>query len=218
MIANIHDLVAYLRAFHRPWSEEPGLDGALIPDDLPDGLALIYRELGSLVEMEPTPGEHRTPFAAQDALMPLSRLKRIDGMVEFAWENQGNWSCRCPLGRGDPPVCSNAADVWESERRGFQKVCDSLSHFLTTLCLQEAVMSAPCLLAVEDGPLEEVLAVPCKPLWLDGYYVSGEPTHSFYEAPGREALVMDYAGVWLGSHNRDAVKMVKSGMRSKRIF
>jgi hypothetical protein len=217
MIADLRGLVAYLREFHRSWSDSPGLDPALIPSDLPDGLSLLYRELGALVEIEPIPGNERTPFAAQDALMPLSRLKRIDGMIEFACENQGNWLCRCPLGRGDPPVYSNAADSWQSERKGFQKVCDSLNHFLTTLCLQEAVMSAPCLLAVDGDTPEEVLRAPCIPLWLSGYYVFGEPTHSFYEVSDCDILIMDYAGLWLGSHGEAALKMVKAGVQYNRL-
>ena len=109
MIESIADLVAFLKRFHRHWLDDPSLDPTLIPSDLPDGLATIYRELGALVEIEQNP----SPFGTQDGLMPLSRLKRVDGMVEFAWENQGNWSARCVAGQSDPPVYSNAADVWQ---------------------------------------------------------------------------------------------------------
>src|SRR5215475_6697465 len=89
----------------------------------------------------------RAPFAAQDTLVPLRDLKRVDGMVEFAWENQGCWSCRTPLELDDPPVYSDAGDCYY-QRPGFLQVCDRLSHFLITLSLQEAAMSAPVLLAV----------------------------------------------------------------------
>ncbi len=136
MISSIADLVAFLKQFHRHWLDNPTLDSALIPADLPPPLATIYRELGALVEIDPEPENgRRAPFATQDALMPLSRLQRVDGLVEFAWENQGNWSARCPVGLPDPPVYSNARDAWERPRRGFLMVCDSLAHFLTTLCL-----------------------------------------------------------------------------------
>jgi len=133
VIASIVDLIAFLKQFHRHWLDDPGLDPALIPTDLPDGLAMVYRELGALVEIEANP----SPFATQDALMPLSRLKRVGRMIEFAWENQSNWSARCSPGEPDPAVYSNAADSWNSVRRGFVKVCASLNHFLTTLCLQD---------------------------------------------------------------------------------
>jgi hypothetical protein len=168
MIKDVLELVNYLLAFHRGLSDSPGLDAALLPDDLPDGLRLIYCELGALVEMrEPGP----TPFAGQDGLMPLSWLKRIDGMIEFVVENQNIWTCRCPIGRGDPPVYSNAPDTLEFGGTGFQKVCDSLNHFLITLCLQEAVMSAPCLLALSADSPADVLNVLYSPVWLGGYYV-----------------------------------------------
>jgi len=125
MIRSVSDLVSFLRRFHRGWLDAPGLDPATIPADLPDGLSLLYRELGALVALEPEPGESRSPFASHDTLLPLDRLARVDGMLEFAWENQGNWSTRCPLGPGDPPVYSNAPDVWQEPACGFQKVCDS---------------------------------------------------------------------------------------------
>jgi hypothetical protein len=197
VIESIADLVAFLKRFHRYWLDDPSLDRAQIPADLPDGLATIYRELGALVELEDDPG----PFGAQDGLAPLSRLKRVNGMVEFAWENQSNWSARCPVGRSDPPVFSNAADVWAMERRGFVVVCESLNHFLTTLCLQEAVMSCSHLMTVDaDRPSTELVSIPLRPLWLNGFYVSGEPDHDFYVSPDHDVLVMRWGDdLWVGS-------------------
>lgn len=216
MIASIADLVIFLKRFHRHWRDEPQLDPALIPADLPPPLATIYCELGALVEIEQGPenGWH-APFATQDALMPLSRLKRVEGMVEFAWENQGNWSARCPVNLPDPPVYSNAADSWDTVKRGFVVVCDSLAHFLITLCLQEAVMGCRNLAAFDtDRPTPEAVAIPLEPLWLDGYYVAGEPDHQFFVSPDQDVLVMDWAGgVWVGSPSRKAVEMVASGVK-----
>ena len=208
MIASIGDLVAFLKHFHRHRLDDPSLDSALIRADLPDGLATIYRELGALVEIM----QHPAPFATQDALMPISRLKRVDGMVEFAWENQSNWSARCPVGQTDPPVYSNAADVWEAKRRGFVVVCESLNHFLTTLCLQEAVMGSPNAIAIRtDQPPEQVLTLPLKPLWLNGYYVAGEADHQFFVSTDRDVLVMGWAGVWVGSPVHKLADLVASG-------
>ena len=159
-----------------------------------------------------------TPFAAQDALVPLSQLKRVDGgMIEFAWENQGNWSCRCPPGPGDPPVYSNALDVWKSPSMGFQKVCDSLDHFLITLSLQEAVMSAPCLLTLDTSTFDDALTIRPEPLWLNGWFVGGEPTHSFYAVPGHDLLLMHYAGYWVGSHAEQPLELVKPGYQRTRL-
>jgi hypothetical protein len=215
MIASIADLVAFLKRFHRHWLDEPSLEPCLVPDDLPAGLATIYRAFGALVQIEQGPENHwRAPFAAQDALVPVSQLKRIEGMVEFAWENQGNWSARCPVGQPDPPVYSNAADAWDTVRRGFVVVCESLDHFLTTLCLQEAVMSCRNLVALHtDQPPDRVLAVPLQPLWRDRYFVAGEPDHHFYVVPDRDVLIMDYACVWVGSPARDVAGLVSPGIK-----
>lgn len=213
MIDSIDSLIGFLRQFHRHWLADPSVPSSRIPPDLPDGLAAIYRELGALTEI--TKGSNaggRTPFSAQDHLVALSRLKRIDGMIEFTWENQGCWSARCPAGEADPPVYSNAADSWESERQGFVVVCDSLNHFLTTLCLQEAVMGCRNLVAVrtDAGPAGVVVS-NLDPLWLNGQYVFGEPSHHFYVTPDREVLVMDYAGLWVGSPVRPVGDLIVRG-------
>jgi hypothetical protein len=214
VIASIADLVGFLKRFHYRWLDDPSLDPALIPADLPPGLAAIYRELGALVEIDQGPdnGWH-APFATQDALMPLSRLKRVDGMFEFAWENQGNWSARCPIGLPDPPVYSNAADSWDTVRRGFVVVCPSLNHFLTTLCLQEGVMGCRNLVALRTSqPPEQVLDIALRPLWLNGCYVGGEPDHHFFVSPDGDTLVMDWAGVWVGSPVHEVADLVTPGI------
>ncbi|HJT32212.1 MAG TPA: hypothetical protein VJ783_09225 [Pirellulales bacterium] len=214
MIRSIDDLVTFLKRFHRGWLDDPSLNPSLlIPRDLPDGLATIYRELGALVEIEDSCG--RAPFAAQDCLMPLSRLERVDGMLVFSWENQGNWSCRCQPGEPDPPVYSNAADAWNEEQRGFVVVCRSLSHFLMTLCLQEALYSSRNLVAVEGNPRpEQATTARLEPLWLGGWYVNAEPSHNFYVTSDQEVLVMNYAGVWIGSPSRPVQPLVASGLES----
>ncbi len=214
MIVTVADLVAFLKRFHRHWLDDPMLAPSLIPGDLPPPLATIYRELGALVEIAQGPENNwRSPFHMQDSLTPLSRLKRIDGMIEFAWENQGNWSARCPVGEPDPPVWSNAADVWNTPSRGFVPVCDSLAHFLITLCLQEAVMGCPNLAALHTGkPSVEALAIPLEPLWLGGYYVAGEPDHQFFVSPEQDVLVMEWDCMWVGSLSRSAEGMVAPGI------
>lgn len=213
MIASISDLVSFLKFFHRHLLANPALDPALIPADLPDGLAAIYRELGGLIELEQGADNNwRVPFATQDALVPVGNLRWIDGMVEFAWENQGNWSARCPVGRPDPPVYSNVADVWQAPQRGFIKVCDSLDHFLTTLYLQEAVMGSRNLVSLgTDLPSDRILTVPLRPLWLDGHYVNGEADHQFFASHERDVLVMDWCGVWVGSPTHDVANLIAPG-------
>jgi len=213
MLDSIASLVAFLKRFHRHWLEEPALDPSLIPADLPDGLATIYRELGGLVEIEQGPeNDWRAPFATQDALMPLSRLKRIGGMVEFAWENQGNWSCRCRLGESDPAVYSNAPDLWNEERAGFVVICNSLNQFLIALCLQEAVMSCRNLVTVRgDQEPTQVVAGELLPLWLHGQYMYATPLN-FFVSGDQEVLVMDSDVVWIGSSVRSGKDFVVPGV------
>src|SRR5262245_58542416 len=121
-------------------------------------------------------------------------------MVEFAWENQGNWSCRCPLGPGDPPVYSNASDLWDEDQKGFVEVCGSLDHFVTTLCLREAVMSCRYLYSL-PGPLSPDGMPALEPLWLGGKYVFEESTHDFFGVVGTDSLLMRHAneGLFVGS-------------------
>ncbi len=210
MIESIADLVAFLKQFHRHWLNDSVLDPAQIPADLPDGLAAVYRDLGALVEIKPGPENGwKAPFATQDALMPLNRLKRVNGMIEFAWENQGNWSARCPLGHLNPPVYSNSPNLWETMPRGFVVVCDSLNHFLTTLCLQEAVMGCSNLVALlTSRPLYQLLTITLQPLWLNGYYVAGEPDHQFFVSAHSDVLVMEWDVVWVGSSRHEVRSLV----------
>lgn len=103
MIATIEDLIAYLTEYHKPLKRSPALDPAVVSKDLPKPLNQIYCGLGGLIEMDRSSirSGGRAPFAAQDSLVAPRELKRVDGMVEFAWENQGCWSCRTPLERDD---------------------------------------------------------------------------------------------------------------------
>jgi hypothetical protein len=220
VIATIQDLIVYLTEYHSPLKRSPALDPAAVPKDLPKPLHQVYCGLGGLIEMERSDVRSggREPFAAQDALVRPCELKRMEGMVEFAWENQGCWSCRTPLEQDDPPVYSDAGDCYY-QRPGFLEVCASLSHFLITLSLQEAVMSAPILLAVENSPAADVVARALRPLWLNGKYVFDEPTHNFFDVAGDDILVMEHLelGVWLASHSTNVFELLKPEAKYDRI-
>jgi hypothetical protein len=203
MIESIDDLIVFLKHFHRHLLEDPSLPPEQIPDDLPEGLAKIYRELGGLIDLE---YPHPRPFATQDTLVSVKDLERVDEKIEFAWENQGNWIVRCPSNQKDPPVYSNADDVWEDGQKGFVVVCESLNHFLITLCLQEAVMGSINFASTwTDNILEKTIAAGnFQPLWLNGHYVFNEPSHNFYISQDRDILIMDRQGegIWIGSQTR----------------
>jgi hypothetical protein len=216
MIENIDTAVRFLQRFHRDLHPAPGLDPELIPEDLPYGLALIYRELGALVEIEPSKANnYKAPFCTQDCLVPLSRLKRVDGLIEFAWENQGNWSARCSIGQSDPPAQTNAGDGAGATE--FEVVCDSLNDFLVTLSLQEAVMSAPVLYNFPTSEAADVFEVPLRALWLQGPYAVRGFWYDFFEIPGEDAIVMNYGDIWVGARSRTISRFLKPQRRSYRL-
>jgi uncharacterized protein (TIGR02996 family) len=216
-IATVEHLVGFLREYHRPWIASPARRTLRLSDNLPYGLELIYRELAPLFELPDDALDHRSPFAAQDALYPCQGLRMEEGMLVFACENQGVWTCRCPLEPGDPPVYSNAVALWDPPGEGFQKVCDSLNHFLITLALQEAVMSSECLVATREHDLTKALRVTARPLWLNGRYVQSEPSHDFFALPEEGVVVMRDADLWLGSYGDVAECVLKSGVDFRRI-
>ena len=217
MIIGIDDAIEWLRAFHRGLHPSPGIDSAAIPGDLPYGLSCIYRELGNLIEMgADAASNRRAPFRTQDALMPLSALKRVDGMIEFAWENQGNWSARCLAGQADPPVYTNAGDGGGGSP--FERVCDSLNAFLITLCLQEAVMSAPVVYFIHGPPGSDALRSPLQALWLDGPCAVRDCRVSFFHLPERDVIVMGDGPAWVASHSPEAIWLINPKWEKQLIL
>jgi hypothetical protein len=214
--AKIDYLILFLKHFHRDRLPEPSLDPAMIPSDLPPGLAMIYRELGALVAIRGH--DHpRPPFGTQDRLLPLAELRYVEGAIEFAQENQHSWVARCSLGQPDPPVYSNPIEISTAATSEFVVVCESLNHFLITLCLQEAVMS--CANLAMDATDQHLIALPVflQPLWLGGSTVFGESSHNFYWSPEPELLVMDFAGLWVGSPTSSLGDRILKDLDFRRI-
>jgi hypothetical protein len=193
-ILHFDDLIAFLKTFHglRLGSpEEFRFDESRIPTDLPAPLRRLYLEFGALIERS------SGPFSTQDRLLPLEKLKRFDNQIEFAWENQGNWSARTLLNASDPPVL---IDIEVSGQ--FEPTCESLEHFLTTLCLQEAIMSCEHLICTDTDALEEFFHGVLEPVWLHAQYVQPEPSHDFYTLENGAVMVMwfhDMGTCWIGS-------------------
>lgn len=209
-IETFDDFLGFLKSYHAHWMADPGLPESSIPANIPDPLAKLYRHLGRLISQQP---EH-SPFVAQDSLVGPENLELVDGMFTIVGENQGNWSVRCPAGTGNPPVFSDAIDGSD----GFVEVCDSLEHFLITFCLQEALFSSPVVITREDSDaLDGFLTVPVKPLWQDGYYVWAEPTHTFYHNAEKDILIMDYSGLWLGTHSTQTIGCIAPDIKTMRI-
>lgn len=209
----LDDAIAFLHSWYR-YVEGPHEDPAVtLPAGLPESLAKLYREFGGLLERRE--GGSRGPFSGQDHLCAPSRLELEGGVVTFAVENQGNWSCRVALGEPDPPVQSDARSLWDPAACGFEPVCSSLSHFLVTLGLQEAVMSAKFLVSVDDRWQP---AGQWAPLWTRGGYVQGEASHAFFDCAPDRALAMVSDGIWLASNASDPRELLPAGTDSSKIF
>ncbi len=206
MITTIDDLVAFLKRFHRlPGSVPPA---APISADLPDALATIHREFGGLIEGQPFGG----PFSTQDRLCPVGDLTPVDGRIGFAGENQGVWTAWCPTGAGDPFVTIHV----DADRRPTDV---PVSHFLITLCLQEAVLSCPnhgCIESDDGDTPADLLTVSFVPVWLDERTAQDETdeTHDFWATPAGDVLVMRWGdnGIWVGSPSRPVGPLVRPGV------
>ena len=218
MITDIDGLCSFLREYHREWVSGPAIPASELPSALPDPLARFYQQIGRLTEIEG--GQEtawRAPLGTQDSIASPTSLKRIDGMIEFVWENQDCFSCRTAAQGEDPPVYSDwLHELGESEEE-FEIVCDTLTHFLITFGLREAVMSSRFLL--QPGvPSLESCAGDFKPLWINGVYVNRRPCHSFYFDTDSESIFMDSdAGFWLGSHRTDPTKLLPESARPNWI-
>lgn len=206
MIETLDNLIGFLESYWQKWKGQLELPDEELPQDLPPALTRVYRKLGGMLEVGTGRNGWEFPFRTQDRLCTIEQLKWEDELVEFAWENQGNWSARCRYDADDPPVLCNAADVWSDSPQGFEQVCDSLQHFLITLSLQEALFSSRWRVKLDVAPDE--LKTPVNPLWLEGCYVWKEPSHWFYSTANGKILLMNEAtsGLWAGSCETEDLK------------
>ena len=201
MINTISELSEFLRTFHRGWTDSPGLDPDAVPCDLPTPLKEFYIRLGALTQIQKTATTgHRIPLGTQDYIASPERVKRVGGLVEFLWENQDCFWVRTAATGDDPEVITNWLSELGDSENDQDMVCDSLVHFLITFGLQEAVMSSAYLLQPVKTTIEE-LKGDAAPMWLNGHYVCGEPTHDFHYFAEPEIIAMNLSGdLWLGSN------------------
>ena len=219
MIQTLPDLFAFLHTWHAPWRSQA--QACAMPSlPMPRPLAQLYAEFSPLIAIRPSSANsHRAPFATQDQLLCPTGLSLQEGMLAFAVENQGNWSARCPTQGEDPPVYSDAAQMWDETAQSFSPVGTSLSYFLTTLCLQEACMSAPHLVTCNAADAQAVLQVPLQLLWLNGQLVYGPDTHQFHYAPAHGVLVMQAQdAIWAAAQTAEALALIQPGLSQQVVF
>ncbi|WP_068774286.1 hypothetical protein [Paenibacillus sp. FJAT-26967] len=217
LIKDDKDSLENLKLFVEDWAgpvlPEYGLQEEEVPSYFPKPLRDLYLFAGnwpansrSSRKKSPANGEPAI-FQIQDTLMSVENTIRSQGRISFITENQGNWTCEVEEGNDDSPVYCNAAALWDDTVKGHERVCNSLQHFLVTFCLQELMFSSRFVGAIQADLKQELFREQLEPIWLDGYYVFKEPTHSFYLCANK-LLIMDYAGLWYASNDESALSLI----------
>ncbi len=210
----IADWVPHLHAKHR-------MNATDIPPFVPPPLRAIYELAGNY----PVPfnEQWRRPnwiaglFSSQDQLLPPDQLKVDRDRFRFIHENQGVWYCDTVANESDPPVFSDSL-AYEHGDTEFREICPTLSHFLTTFCLQEIVFGSQHLFCV-DSEVEspaDLIAGDLSDVWVNGIYVFGEPTHSFY-LHNSKLFVMETGGYWLATNDETELKHISDRHQIRRI-
>ena len=78
-------------------------------------------------------------------------------------------------------------------------------------------MGCPNLFACKDHTLSLIFDSPVVPIWLDGVFVNGDPSHNFYVCKGSGMLIMDCGPVWIGSHANDILPHLKQTAEYSQI-
>ena len=175
-----------------PRCEECGEPAENLADlDLPEPLRRLYSFAG---RWPGTTGRDQiceeygwvTAFSSQDLLLRPDRLElSSDGKVKFIVENQGVWSLATLSSGDDPPVWIDIEEIGFGRSDEWPVANDSLSHCLTTFCLQELTFGAR--FGVWDSELSKLFRSgqqKITPLWLNGTYASPESKYSFYLMEG----------------------------------
>lgn len=197
----------------------------VLPSDIPSFVPAPLRAIYELAGNYPVPftEQWRRPnwmaglFGIQDQLLPIDQLEVVGGRFRFIHENQGVWHCETLTNESDPPVYSDSR-AYEYGDNEFREVCPTLSHFLTTYCLQELVFGSQYLLCVDsevEAPGDLVVDSLCE-VWVKGLYVYGEPTHSFYLCHGK-LFVMETGSYWLATNDESQLTLISERHMTRRI-
>lgn len=185
------------------------MDAASIPAFVPPPLRAIYEFAGNYPI--PNSEQWRPPnwtcglFGPQDQLLPVDKLKPNRNRFRFLQENQCVWHCETDANAADPPVYSDAMAYDHGEPEGTMRVaCPSLSHFLTTFCLQEVFFGSKHLFCIDSAVAEpaDLVTDELTDVWVNGIYAYNQPTHSFYRC-GQGLLLMNTGGAYWMAYNDD---------------
>ncbi len=200
------------------------MDAASIPSFIPPPLKAIYEFAGNYPI--PNSQQWRPPnwtcglFGSQDQLLPIDQLQHKGDRFRFIHENQGVWYCETEANAADPPIYSDSTAYDHGEPEGTMRVvCPSLSHFLTTFCLQEVFFGSQHLFCIDSevAAPADLVTDEVTDVWVNGVYVYNEPTHSFYLC-GQGLFVMDTGGdFWLAYNDDCYEELINKGNEVRRI-
>ncbi len=183
---------------------------------LPTPLYCLYEFLGKWSKSESIHGD--LLFCHQDCLLSLENLSYEGDKVIFASENQGNWQMATLTTGEDPPVWHNGQ--LEDEKEPWTKFSDSLSNFLISFCLQEALMGAKYY-SDQDRIKDFLLSTgePLEALWLEGDYVYFSHQYEFHLY--KKTLLMGFVlgSYWFGTNDISVVNTLKAnGFRFEQRY
>ena len=179
---------------------------------------------------EKYPGEHGT-LTTQDGLYLQKGESTYKNKLLIVGENQGCWSCGTEIDGEDPPVWVEDGDYGQ-EKFGFatwRLVCNSLSQFLVTFSLQEALFASEylgntstCRSMNPKANLEKLLSALEKQgyevnlLWQGKYawdvifeeeYNKIIPLNYFYSV---EDAILIWNNGWYGTNYKNADRLLSS--------
>lgn len=209
LLANLEDFFGFVHKWFGVPNGSFALPASALPAKLPHSLEALYLQLGSLtMEGGPLAKPGSAPFNNQDCIYAPEQLVFADGQVEFASENQHNWSARCPATGADPAVSLNWGWMVESDTLPrlypHRPIGAPLSDFLVTIGLQELVFHGHSKRrAIDPGGFagarrnNESVPITDVPVWTKHNFMNcadwgdrpdNEPSHSFYMSKDGEIL------------------------------
>jgi hypothetical protein len=195
-----------------------------IPDFVPAPLRELYSFAGNYPVHFSKQWQHPDwvygLFGPQDQLLPIDQLKLTGSRIRFMHENQGVWWCETDANALDPPVYSDATAYEHGNPEGTMiEVCPSLSHFLTTYCLQEITFGSKRLLSIDSeikSPRDAVTAA-VNDIWIKGRYVYEQPTHSFYIVDDVLMIMNTCGSYWFAYNDDRALKLIAPNVETRVI-
>ncbi|MEO1353640.1 MAG: hypothetical protein AAFW84_33625 [Cyanobacteria bacterium J06635_15] len=191
-----------------------------IPGFIPSPLREIYKFAGNYPVLNTQ--QLRSPnwdcglFGPQDKLLAVDQLEITGNRFRFIHENQNVWLCETLINQEDPPVYSNSL-AYEFGDDKFREVCSSLSHFLTTFCLQEVFFGSRHLFCIDSdiSTPKDLVNDILTDVWINGVYAYGKPTHSFYLCHQGLFIMEAHNSFWVAC-NDDGYTSLLSGANDVR--